>query len=128
MCEWGDTVRVRVTVPAQLSYTGQDRRAVKAIDRCIAPIVRALNTAGIRTDASCCGHGKGNGSIILSDGRELVIMARKEKLTITVPNPDAPVRERLDTPSPKVHRSKKHYRRREKHQRPIEEEQDERQQ
>jgi hypothetical protein len=47
---------------------------------------------------------------------------KKDKLTVRVPNPDAPVKERLKTPSHKVHRSKKHYRRREKHGRPIEEE------
>src|SRR5438093_13676464 len=40
----------------------------------------------------------------------------KDKVTIRVPNPEAPIRERLKTPSHKVHRSKKGYRRREKHQ------------
>jgi len=35
-----------------------------------------------------------------------------------VPNPEAPAKERLKTPSHKVHRSKKAYRRKEKHQRP----------
>lgn len=39
----------------------------------------------------------------------------KEKVVVRVPNPDAPVKERLKTPSHKVHRSKKGYRRREKH-------------
>lgn len=51
-------------------------------------------------------------------------MTRKKKppLTVRVPNPDAPVRERLKTPSHKVHKSGKGYRRREKHQaRPVEE-------
>jgi hypothetical protein len=42
-------------------------------DPCIAPLVKALNDAGIRTIASCCGHGKDNGSVILADGRELLI-------------------------------------------------------
>jgi len=42
----------------------------------------------------------------------------KKKLTVRVPNPHAPVRERLDTPSHKVHRSKRQYRRRDKHQTP----------
>jgi hypothetical protein len=42
---------------------------------------------------------------------------RKEKLTVRVPNPDAPLKERLKTPSHKVHRSVKQYRRREKHRR-----------
>jgi hypothetical protein len=39
----------------------------------------------------------------------------KEKVLIRVPNPDAPVKERLKTPSHKVHRSKKGYQRRPKH-------------
>jgi hypothetical protein len=52
-------------------------------------------------------------------------MSRKreqEKVTIRVPNPDAPVKERLKTPSHKVHRSKKAYRRRGKHPKRLEEE------
>jgi hypothetical protein len=40
----------------------------------------------------------------------------KDKVVVRVPNPDAPVKERLKTPSHKVHRSKKAYRRRTKHQ------------
>jgi hypothetical protein len=40
---------------------------------------------------------------------------RKDKLTVRVPNPRAPVKERLKTPSHKVHRSRKAYRRRPKH-------------
>lgn len=40
---------------------------------------------------------------------------KKDKLVVRVPNPDAPVKERLKTPSHKVHRSKKAYRRRAKH-------------
>lgn len=40
---------------------------------------------------------------------------RKDKVIVRVPNPDAPVRERLKTPSHKVHRPKKGYRRRPKH-------------
>ncbi len=39
----------------------------------------------------------------------------KKKLVVRVPNPNAPVKERLKTPSHKVHRSKKAYRRRAKH-------------
>ena len=46
--------------------------------------------------------------------------ARKEH-KVRIPNPDAPVRERLDTPSHKVHRSKKGYQRQAKHKRPIDE-------
>jgi hypothetical protein len=43
---------------------------------------------------------------------------KKDKLTVRVPNPRAPVKERLKTPSHKVHKSAKHYRRQEKHRRP----------
>lgn len=44
---------------------------------------------------------------------------KKDKITVRVPNPAAPLRGRLKTPSHKVHKSVKHYRRREKHQRPL---------
>ena len=43
---------------------------------------------------------------------------KKAKLTVRVPNPDAPAKGRLKTPSHKVHRSKKGYSRKAKHQRP----------
>lgn len=39
----------------------------------------------------------------------------KRKLRVRVPNPNAPVKERLKTPAHKVHKSGKQYRRREKH-------------
>jgi hypothetical protein len=43
------------------------------IDFCIADLVAALNAANITTVASCCGHGGIRGSIVLEDGRELII-------------------------------------------------------
>lgn len=60
MCEWGTDVNVEIN------------GTPKAIDSCIAPIVDALNRGGIATIGSCCGHGK-SGSILLADGRELLI-------------------------------------------------------
>ena len=44
---------------------------------------------------------------------------KKDKITVRVPNPAAPVKGRLRTPSHKVHKSVKQYRRRQKHQRPL---------
>jgi len=44
---------------------------------------------------------------------------KKDKLTVRVPNPRAPVKERLQTPSHKVHRHAKQYRRRPKHRLPL---------
>ena len=32
-------------------------RSKVPVDKCIAPIVQALNSAGIQTLGSCCGHG-----------------------------------------------------------------------
>jgi len=66
-------VGVRVKVPADLSHTGKEFWKVAAIDHCIAPIVEALQNAGIDMRGSCCGHGKSNGTILLQDGRVLVI-------------------------------------------------------
>ena len=46
---------------------------VQCIDHCIHQIVAALNAGGIRTEASCCGHGKMKGNIVLEDGRTIII-------------------------------------------------------
>lgn len=73
MCKWGTDVVLEVTIPAALSHTGEQRQKQVGIDACIAPLVKALNDAGITTVASCCGHGKRPGSIALADGRELII-------------------------------------------------------
>ena len=68
MCEWGTSTQVRLCEPREIS----GRRDVP-VDSCIAPLVQALNDAGIKTLASCCGHGKGDGDILLADERRLVI-------------------------------------------------------
>lgn len=73
MCEWGSYVDIEVTIDAAHSHTGEEHQAVKPIDACIAPIVAALNQAGILTGRSCCGHGKTDGWIVLADGRKLTI-------------------------------------------------------
>lgn len=73
MCKWGTTVVLSLTIPAYLSRTGVERVKECDIDACIAPIVKALNDAGLTTIASCCGHKRGHGNIILADGRELLI-------------------------------------------------------
>jgi len=71
MCKYGDEIILLVPIPAELSYTGEFRWAEKGIDRCIAPFIQALNSAGIYTANCCCGHGKEMGHILLHDGREL---------------------------------------------------------
>lgn len=71
MCQHGDLEMLWVPMPPDLSHTGALRWDWKGVDRCIAPIVRALNNAGIYTANCCCGHGDVLGSIILHDGRVL---------------------------------------------------------
>lgn len=78
MCNHGDTVPVRVTIPAHLSHAGADREEEVQVDRCIAPLVEAINAANHdtsnpysyarRTAGSCCGHGKGPAEIYLTNG------------------------------------------------------------
>ena len=63
-CDFGD-------YSCQIPMPVMGRRV--EIDFCIADLVAALNAASIRTVASCCGHGKIDGSIVLEDGRDLVI-------------------------------------------------------
>jgi len=77
MCQWGTDTVLLVPMSPDESHTGQFRWAWKGVDSCIADIVQALNAAGIYTAQSCCGHGKGDGSIILHDGRELIIRPTK---------------------------------------------------
>ncbi len=47
---------------------------IKSCDECIQPIVQLFNDYGMQTMASCCGHGKQNTSIVLKDGREIIIL------------------------------------------------------
>lgn len=67
MCNQGTTTKIKLAKPDYKGCNFAD------IDSCIAPIVQALNDAGIKTVASCCGHGKRPGNIALEDGRELII-------------------------------------------------------
>lgn len=83
MCKWGQTVYVLVTKFEEDGIPGKNRKAIKSIDFCIAPIVEALNKGGIITVASCCGHGKSAGNIVLQDGRMLII---KEEKDLEVPS------------------------------------------
>ncbi len=68
MCQWGTNARVTLCKPQQIS----GRRVVE-VDACIAHLVQRLNDAGVETIGACCGHGQENGSIVLRDGRILVL-------------------------------------------------------
>lgn len=73
MCEWGNTTRVRLHKPRARSGSHY-----ALVDNCIAPMVTALNDAGIETIGSCCGHGKITGNIALADDRFLEIYPNRQ--------------------------------------------------
>ena len=80
MCESGDEILVRVPIPARLSYTGDFRWEQKRIDACLAPLITELNLFGFWTAGCCCGHGIGEGSIILHDGQKLTVAEARRLL------------------------------------------------
>jgi len=70
----GDWLTVKVRIPADLSHNLKAHWSEEKIDRCIAPIVNALQKSGIDMRGSCCGHGKTFGEITLQDRRALLIL------------------------------------------------------
>lgn len=71
MCKEDEVVRVKVM--EDLSHNGKRRWKMAKIDKCIAPIVKALQEGGIDMRGSCCGHGKTDGEIFLADMRKIII-------------------------------------------------------
>jgi hypothetical protein len=76
------TAMVSATPQEPTDATGANGQSVKLltiggrtveVDSEIAPIVAALNAAGVPTRASCSGHGRRPANIALSDGREIII-------------------------------------------------------
>lgn len=60
MCRWGSNSTVTLCRPNPISG-----RVTVEVDTCIAPLVQAINDAGIRTLGACCGHTKNAGGIIV---------------------------------------------------------------
>ena len=71
LCQHCDSPGGEITLRNQVCMPLNGR--VQCIDFCIHHIVAALNAGGIRTVASCCGHGKIPGRIDLEDRRILKI-------------------------------------------------------
>lgn len=80
MCEWGDSEDVDVVVPTHLSSTGEDKPRVFPVDRCMAPLVRALNAAGFATAGCCCGHGLVPAQVVFADGTTITALAAAERV------------------------------------------------
>lgn len=87
MCAHDDCVHVNVLIPAELACSGAAYRRDMLIDRCIAPLVDALQKGGIDMNSSCCGHGKHEGHISLQDGRLLLVLdkSRADKYFVDRP-------------------------------------------
>ena len=77
-CPCRETISVKCTIPADLAHDGVAYLKDCPIDKCIAPIVKALEEGGVMMAGSCCGHGKSDGEILLQDGRKLVIMEAQD--------------------------------------------------
>jgi hypothetical protein len=78
MCQ-DEYEKVNVKIPVDLSSTGEVKWKQANIDKCIAPIVKALQEGGINMRGSCCGHGHQEGQIILQDGRMLTLKTGERK-------------------------------------------------
>jgi len=76
-----DATLVKLKIPADLSSHGESYIGYRWIDSCIAPIVKALQEGGIDMRSSCCGHGKGDGKILLQDGRRLIIKGERNGIS-----------------------------------------------
>lgn len=64
MCSWGETIEMRP--PSRCLTPNRVRNATVMIDRCLAGTVLALWQAGYATLSACCGHGKGDGEIMVA--------------------------------------------------------------
>lgn len=51
-----------------------DQMPLRCLDPCITKLVLALNATGFPTTASCCGHGVRPAMVMLTDGRELLVL------------------------------------------------------
>ncbi len=55
------------------------------IDACVAELVRLLNKTGVKTIASCCGHGKEGNLLISLDNIEFYNLGEEMRVIIKMP-------------------------------------------
>lgn len=72
MCKWGTNKEILVRISADASHNGRAGWRMAKVDACIAEELVFLNSKGVRTVASCCGHGKyyPKALILSSSGRK----------------------------------------------------------
>ena len=79
MCDFAEREKAMVVIE-------RDDAGVPIVwcDPCLVGIVAALNAGGLRTVASCCGHGQRDGVISLQDGRELYLVNSRARSVLGV--------------------------------------------
>lgn len=103
MCEHDPTYARQAAI--RLHHATPSGRTEGFCDPCIAPLVQALNDAGLQTVASCCGHGHQPPSIALEDGRWVVVVDHATYLATSRRFPDIhgqPIASREITPESAV--------------------------
>jgi len=65
MCKYGSDSPVKLN---DRSFWG-GKKTVR-VDSCIAPVIQAIQDAGLRTSSCCCGHGRGASLIVWEDDAE----------------------------------------------------------
>jgi hypothetical protein len=87
MCQHGTTKTLLLPTPDYEDPGGlRYKLRLWPVDSCIADIVQALASAGVVTTGSCCGHSEGCGTILLADGRALVVTTRNAALETGLPH------------------------------------------
>jgi hypothetical protein len=76
-----------VTLAHALKISG---RTEIEVDACIAPLVQALNDAGVHTVGCCCGHFKQPGSILILQGEEqlALLLPRQQERPLLADQPE----------------------------------------
>ncbi len=94
MCRWGKSALMFLWSPNWDS--GELELVLKAVDRCIAREVSDLNSRGIITSNSCCGHRKGEPDAVIY--KSSIPQAQKLGYTVSwlpVGNPLLHIREEV---------------------------------
>jgi hypothetical protein len=74
ICPCTTTIDVGCEIPSGYSHTRKRHKKICSIDKCLAPLIRALQAAKIVTTGCCCGHGECDGTVVFEDGTRLIVI------------------------------------------------------
>lgn len=86
MCKWGTNKEVKLYEPQATFFPKgipklSEKRQVQ-VDACIASLIQMLNDYGVKTLASCCGHGKTSFSYIRISAQNIDLIPMGDEITI----------------------------------------------